>query len=586
MFRYFVSGESMIYSENLDSNGESVSSYGTPSFQTETSDVFKTPPTDMVTLEYVYKDESTNTNVVTGHLKIITRNEKIFGEGTSGMNGTIKPLDNKIWKLNGPFKGVNLPANYDALSVYGQIVGENLFAGEDLPTQPRAYPKAWKWVQYCLANSSEIELNGFTVNENPTEKCKDAYSAIWTAICPKMDGLYEDIQKSAPVQLAYRYQKQVFGNMVDGNGVSVVDYSNKDSSVKMAALPIQNAEELNRIFNSARTNIENLSAANSFSYNSCIIDLKSDEQSTEGKFPMKFFGTLSDINTDLYKKDKLLLLRVPNISGRKFDTFEMGSHSSDYDLVTDMEARKYRDPESNPDGAIDDHITVTLGNGGSYQKKKVNVDKNTDVDDLYAIKVEDTENSKYQRNKHFFIDPFELTIAQWCHIHEKHDVSSARDYLNGKIQEMRRSYWTYLSIWEKDEWEELKREHENGLKDNSGIVHDEYKMPSEDEAAIEWLILHDDEYELYNPLDDTRPYYYATYNEVRGTGKIFKDVGGRMGSNYVIDSTKGDEFQMNSRTGTTSFMDILNNKVVYETKPRKVEIDDVDGGEVISYEPG
>lgn len=166
MFRYFVSGESMIYSENLDSNGGRVSGYGIPSYQTETSDIFKTPPTDMVTLEYAYNNESTK--VVTGHLKIITRNEKIFGEDTSGNNGSIKPLDNKIWKLNGPFNGTNLPANYDALSVYGQIVGENLFDSEHLPTQPRAYPKAWKWVQYCLANSSEIELNGFTVNENPT----------------------------------------------------------------------------------------------------------------------------------------------------------------------------------------------------------------------------------------------------------------------------------------------------------------------------------------------------------------------------------------------------------------------------------
>ena len=47
----------------------------------------------------------------------------------------------------------------------------------------------------------------------------------------------------------------------------------------------------------------------------------------------------------------------------------MGSHSSDYDLVTDMEARKYRDGGSNSDGAVNDYITVTLGNGGSYQKK-------------------------------------------------------------------------------------------------------------------------------------------------------------------------------------------------------------------------
>ena len=46
---------------------------------------------------------------------------------------------------------------------------------------------------------------------------------------------------------------------------------------------------------------------------------------------------------------------------------------------------------------------------------------------------------------------------------------------------------------------------------------------------------------------------------------------------------------MNSRNNDTletlSFMDILNRNVVYKTKPRKVDTDGVDGGEVISYEP-
>lgn len=397
--------------------------------------------------------------------------------------------------------------------------------------------------------------------------------------------------------------------MVDGNGVSVVDYANKDSSVKMAALPIQDVSGLDQIFNSARTKVESLSSANSFSYNSCIIDLNSNEQSTAGKFPMKFFGTLPDINTDLYKKDKLLLLRIPSISGRKFDIFEMGSHSSDYDLVTDMEARKYRDIESNPDGAIDDHITVTLGNGGSYQKKRVDVEKNTDVDhDLYAIKAGDTENSKYQRNKHFFIDPFELTIAQWCYIKLRANgttpsQSEARRLLSANIREIESSYWKYLSVWEKDEWAQLKEEYRNKARPGGRGIAWEDDIIEVDPVVVQvrggYTVDDDDTFireltedGVYKPLDDTRPYYYATYNEVRGTGQVYKQVGGSDGAKYTITydeltrNTKGDEFQMNSRTGTTSFMDILNNKVVYETKPRKVEIDGVDGGEVISYEPG
>ena len=237
----------------------------------------------------------------------------------------------------------------------------------------------------------------------------------------------------------------------------------------------------------------------------------------------------------------------------------------------------------------DDCVRVYIGGIPVFYASKCNDNRGhrpeTGGDDYWErMYVFNELEKKYQRSKHFFIDPFELTIAQWCHIHEKHDVGSARDYLNDKIQEMRRSYWTYLSIWEKDEWEELKQHHQNGLTDNQGIVYSEDKIPDDDQEAIEWLILHDDDYELYNPLDDTRPYYYATYNEVRGTGQVFKDVGGKMGRNYVIDSTKGDEFQMNSRTGTTSFMDILNNKVVYKTRPRTVTIDPIDGGENISWD--
>lgn len=49
--------------------------------------------------------------------------------------------------------------------------------------------------------------------------------------------------------MAYRYQTQVFANMVDGNGVNVVDYADKSSSVKMAAIPIQDAKKTRDVFN-------------------------------------------------------------------------------------------------------------------------------------------------------------------------------------------------------------------------------------------------------------------------------------------------------------------------------------------------
>jgi hypothetical protein len=36
--------------------------------------------------------------------------------------------------------------------------------------------------------------------------------------------------------------------MVDGNGIKVVDYVDKNSSVKMAAIPVQDVEQLSDVF--------------------------------------------------------------------------------------------------------------------------------------------------------------------------------------------------------------------------------------------------------------------------------------------------------------------------------------------------
>ena len=91
------------------------------------------------------------------------------------------------------------------------------------------------------------------------------------------------------------------------------------------------------------------------------------------------FDSGVDVNVDEYKTSKLVLTRIDSISGEKFDTFTMGSHATDYDLVSDPKKRKYKDDESIVDGAVDDHAEVTLGNGGSYQKRYANNDlKNED----------------------------------------------------------------------------------------------------------------------------------------------------------------------------------------------------------------
>ena len=67
---------------------------------------------------------------------------------------------------------------------------------------------------------------------------------------------------------------------------------------------------------------------------------------------------------------------------------------------------------------------------------------------------------RYKKNKFFFIDPFELTIAQWCHAHGWHTKGNARNGLNAatdkaNFAEMRRSYWKYLYRYEPIEWNNL-----------------------------------------------------------------------------------------------------------------------------------
>ena len=102
------------------------------------------------------------------------------------------------------------------------------------------------------------------------------------------------------------------------------------------------------------------------------------------------FASGVNVNVDEYKTKKLVLQRIDKVSGDKLDTFTMGSHATDYDLITDPRKRKYRDAESIVDGAVDDYASVTLGNGGSYQKKRADIDlKDKDIaadvkeDDLY-----------------------------------------------------------------------------------------------------------------------------------------------------------------------------------------------------------
>ena len=132
---------------------------------------------------------------------------------------------------------------------------------------------------------------------------------------------------------------------------------------------------------------------------------------------------------------------------------------------------------------------------------------------------------------------------------------------------MQESYWRYVCVWgEPGEWDEWKERIANDTRDVDGdspfLAPIGVTPTEDDEKTIQKLC----DYGYYNPLKDTRPYYYATYNEIRGTGKVYTDIQ-HGGGPYVIDYAKGDEFQNNS-SATTSFMDILNSKVVFQTQKR------------------
>ena len=96
-----------------------------------------------------------------------------------------------------------------------------------------------------------------------------------------------------------------------------------------------------------------------------------------------------------------------------------------------------------------------------------------------------------------------------------------------------------------------------------------------DEDAIARLI----DSREYNPLEDTRPYYYATYNDVRGTSKLLGAASGTQGSQYVLDG-QHDEHQLNSESSNVSFLGILNANTVLKCKSRTYDTDRIDGGDV------
>lgn len=404
---------------------------------------WKSSPLDYITIPYGPQGDRT------GNLKVVTSPHPIVDEAFPENDEIL--ANNSCWIDN-------------------SMIMDELFVQKPIP-------EWWNFAVFIKLNNLSKKLR--------TGNSGSMYSGgvtIYSVSAPAIDILedtniskfvkdfYDNMQDLIPILMAYRWHSQVFSNYTNKQGISVVDYENDDNNVQMKAVPVMDVSKIEEVFN-VSWDPTFLNSPQSFNYDHCIVDLNPTNDAEyadlpSGKFPMKFANSLS-VNTDEYKTSKLVLTRIDSISANNFDTFEMGSHSTDYAAITDEAILKHKDPEAIVEGSVDNNATVKLVNGGD----DVNYTADTEA------------------KRHFFIDPFELTIAQWCYIKGWKTKDDARDGLAANLDEIQTSYWRYLSVWEKQEWQTWKEGNET------------------DEACINRLV----EDGTYNPLNDTRPYYYATY---------------------------------------------------------------------------
>lgn len=589
-------------------------------------------PTSYVTIDY-HNGEG---GPVTGSLKIVVLDEPI---NKSDPRSAIFP---DTGGLSDKGKGITIDVQTNYRSAYYTLTQTNTIE----------YPVVWKYALHEFAKWY-CDNKSYSTNGSKSKRVWGCETPESIKVVRYVKTFYDNLKKAMPGLMAYRFQNEVFAKFTNHANKSIVDYDDPENTVIAKAIPVMKVSGLKDLFANSFNQSGNFEGGKQFTYSYCIVDLnpnisdynskvpseladKSEFNLGNTQFPMSFADGVN-VNVDEYKTKKLVLTRVDKISGEKCDTFTMGSNHNDYDLIVDPKKRKYKDDESIVDGATDDLATVKLGNGGSYQKKHPEVDltiNNRHIldDDLYDFDLNNDDDkrrlqkrnpqtgvivtkdgkpiyeSKYFKNKHFFLDPFALTIAQWCYVKlnsqgtGRATTPNARAFLSneGHLEEIQRSYWRYVCVWgEKGEWDYWKARNENEPRgarsiDDDDIVEagDIVEMRDETSGSVaatsevattsssvnvgitpteedERIISELCDRGWYDPLQDTRPYYYATYNDVRSTGAVYFDRKSG-GTKYIIDSAKGDEFQLvkDASSSSTSFMDILNNNVVFQTQKR------------------
>lgn len=461
-------------------------------------------PTSYVTIDYSNGDDGP----VTGSLKIVVLDEPI---NKSDPRSAIFP---DTGGLSDKGKGITIDVQNNYRSAYYTLTQTNTIE----------YPVVWKYALHKFAQWY-CDNKSYSTNDSKSKRVWGCETPESIKVVRYVKTFYDNLKKAMPGLMAYRFQNEVFAKFTNNANKSIVDYDDTDNTVIAKAIPVMEVSGLKDLFAGSFNKSGNFEGGKQFTYSHCIVDLNPDLTSynkegetnqdfkiKDNQFPMSFSDGVN-VNVDEYKTNKLVLTRVDKISGEKCDTVTMGSNHNDYDLIVDPKKRKYKDDESIVDGAIDDLATVKLGNGGSYQKKHPEVDlsnKDHNVldDDLYDFDLNNDDDkrrvpkrnpqtgvmvtkdgkpiyeSKYFKNKHFFLDPFALTIAQWCYVYGMHRNADGKVPTNGQafdsdkmrtnarsnlrknrsehpgsigennFKKMEESYWRYVCVWgENGEWD-------------------------------------------------------------------------------------------------------------------------------------
>lgn len=161
--------------------------------------------------------------------------------------------------------------------------------------------------------------------------------------------------------MGYRYKTEIFDRIKNncGSGLSVTNYDDEENTMIFKPLPIVDFNGMEGLFEVSFGSGQ-FNSTRSFSYSHCIVDLNPTAADyavvgapalAAGKFPLEFASGV-DVNADdTYKKSKLVLTRIPEISGQNWDTFKMGSQSKYYEKILDENRIKYSDDESILDAA-------------------------------------------------------------------------------------------------------------------------------------------------------------------------------------------------------------------------------------------